>query len=273
MPRIVNAYQSEKSYSVGIYGPAGSGKTRLACTVNRHDPFKWGEKSVYIAVDRGSSKLSSVLPLDKENLVTFVLGDEAGKAYDPYDEVCKIADSLRKDQLGCGTVILDTATVLARDMLQAVANSGKYSDKHIMIVANGPGKLAMAMPGDYGATQQGMFNIFRAFENLPMNFICLFHDGLVEPDGLSNFPAYGGPATAGKGAINPVAGWFDNLIRTEARTSGVGKEKKTEYIVHTEKNGPYMAKLRMASLTNPIPTLQLDPDPINFWKKFEEVTN
>lgn len=269
MPRIVSAFgkkvSKERTESVGIYGPAGSGKTRLACSAMRANPARWGEKAVYIAVDRGGANLSSVLKEDEDRLITYMLGEEAGKAYDPYDETMQIAAQLSKDNQGCSTVILDTATVLARDILQNIANSGRFSDKHVMIVPSGPGKLAMAMPGDYGATQQSMFNIFRAFENLPLNFICLFHDGYVDdPDGGAK--PYGGPATAGKGAITPVAAWFDNLIRLDCEISGFGSAKKVEYVAYSEKNGPYMAKLRQKKLKNPVGRIVLDNDPINFWQ-------
>jgi AAA domain len=276
LARIVNAFgikstTKEGSESFGIYGPAGSGKTRLATCAMRANPTRWGNKAAYIAVDRGGANLSSVLGEDISRLLVYMLGDEAGKPYDPYDETMKIADELRKDPQGCSTVILDTATVLARDILQGIANSGRFSDKHVMIVPSGPGKLAMAMPGDYGATQQSMFNIFRAFENLPLNFICLFHDGLVEPDIGDGFKPYGGPATAGKGAITPTAAWFDNLIRTECVQIGTGAGKVVKYLAHTEKNGPYIAKVRQKHLKNTISQVELQPDPINFWQIADEV--
>jgi hypothetical protein len=229
-------------------------------------PSRWGKRAGYIAVDPGSFKLKSVLAEDLPYIGKPILLGEEGKPYDPYDEVMQIATMSAYADVD--TFILDTGTVLSREILQAIANSGSFSDRHVEIKGSSKKfKVAMSMPGDYGAAQNCMFDIFRAFKQSGKNFICIFHDGLIEPEASSNAPVIGGPITAGKGSIMGVAAWFDNLVRVESKN----KEGKRIYRAFTEKNGVYLAKLRMRAKTNPIPVVDLDPDPINFWLKLEEV--
>lgn len=266
MPRIVLPSEIGGE-TIAISGPSGSGKTRLACAAMRAEPSMWGEKALYIAIDPGSAKLRSVLREDLDHLHPVVLGDEPGKSYDPYEEVLSLVDSHDYP-----TTILDTATVLARDTLQALANSGKFSDKHIEISKTKIGKMNVPMMGDYGATQSCMFNVYRAFYGTGKNLIVLFHEQVVEPDADSSAPTIIGPATVGKASVAATAAWFDNLIRTEVRTKITGPTKETQYWVHTETKKPYLAKLRLPTPTNPMPEFKLDTDPANFWRKYKEIT-
>ena len=270
MPRIVLP-ETKVGHSFAITGPPGSGKTRLACAALRADPDRWGTKGCYIAVDSGSFLMDSVLAEDRKLFWErrILLGGEEGKPYDPYEELMDIAT--KPEYADCDTFVLDTATVASRQVLQSLANSGKFSDKHVVISSHKHGKLNMAMEGDYGAAQQCMFNIFSAFEGSGKNFIAIFHDGLLEPKPGKDGPTISGPATVGRGAIVPVAGWFHNLVRCEAKPVGAGATRSVEYWVHTEKKGVHLAKLRMRVPTNPISEFKLNPDPINFWQKVKEI--
>jgi hypothetical protein len=257
----------------GVYGPSGNGKTRLVCSAMRADPDVWGDKALYVAIDPGSHKLRSVLPEDRDHLVVHTLG-EPGKPLDPYLEMAKIIENKTAAKNGCQTVILDTLTTASREILQAIANSGKFSSgKHIVIESSGVGKLNVPMQGDYMAAQQSVMHLLRMFENEPYNLIAVFHDGLFEPEATSSAPAVGGPATVGRSSIAPVAGWFDNLIRLESRSVGTGASRSVEYVVHTERKGPFLAKLRLPHPTNPITEFKLNPDPVNFWHRIKELSN
>lgn len=258
--------------SFGIYGPAGNGKTRLAASAMRGNPEIWGDKALYVALDPGSHRMRSINPADLPHLELFTIG-EPNKPMDPYRELCKIIENDEAGKRGCRTVILDTMTTASRKILQAVANSGKFSDKHIALETVGIGKINLAMPGDYKGAQQNMMNVLDLFEQSGVNLIAVFHDGLSEPEATSSAPTVGGPATVGRSAIAPIAGWFDNLVRLESRSKGTGETRSVEYWVATEKKGPYLAKLRLPVGRNPIPDFKLNDDPVNFWIKLKDIYN
>jgi hypothetical protein len=241
------------------------GKTRWACSAMRGYPEKWGQEAYYVPFDPGSAELSSVLLADRPYLVTH----QFKNAGDPYNEITRILDEdLAK---ASDTIIVDTMSIASRVLLQGLANSGKFSDKHITIVDKGPGKINVAMPGDYGTAQNMVLNALRMLEATGKNLIVLFHDALWEPDATSSATPVGGPATAGKANIALVAGWFHNLIRVESRTVTEGGKQKLKYFAHTEKKGPYLAKIRQPLESNPIPEFELNPDPVNFWLKLKEL--
>lgn len=246
------------------------GKTRWACSAMRGYPEKWGDKALYVCIDPGSEELSSILVADLPHIVKEPFG-EIGKPTDPYKELVRILESKRAEKEDCKTVILDTVSVASRSILQAVANSGKFSDKHVDIVSSGPGKLSLPMQGDYMAAQGMVMNILRMYKESGLNIIALFHDGLFEPEATSAAPSVGGPATVGKSALAPVAGWFHNLVRIEAKNVTEAGKRATKYFVYTEKKGPFLAKVRLRHPVNPIPEFELNPDPVNFWQKLKEL--
>ncbi len=257
----------------GLYGPAGQGKTRLAAAALRGAPSLFGSKALYVPIDPGSAGMKSILAIDRENLVLYENFGTPGKPMDPYQELIKIVDNKEAEKKGCGTIILDTMTTAARDILQAIANSGKYSDKHISIQGTGLGKLNVPMQGDYMGAQICVMNVLRLFEQSDTNIIVIFHDGLYEPETTSSAPTVGGPATTGRSQLAPVAGWFDNLVRIDTRSATKEGKKVTQYMAYTEKRGPFLAKLRLPLPTNPIPEFELNPDPVNFWEKVAELYN
>lgn len=259
--------------NICIYGPSGTSKTRLACSAMRAAPDVWGDKALYIAVDPGSWKLKSILKQDRPHLIPYVLQPEDGGIYDPYDEMIK---ALYRNDLGeYQTVIFDTVSVFARELLQAISNSGKFSDKHVEIY-KGKRKLNMAMMGDYGATHQCVLDVLGAIKDTGKNMIVVAHDQMVEPDADESGPTIVGPATVGKALVGPLAGWFDTTIRTEARLSKQAPSnpltpREVEYWVVTEARKPYLAKIRISTPTNPISEFKLNPDPSNFWIKLKEI--
>jgi len=254
----------------GIYGPAGSGKTRLAAACVRGWPEAWGGQALYVPIDPGSDSLGSILMVDRVNMYKYKEYGGA-KGMDPYRELCKIIENKEVEKSGCQTLILDTMTTVSRQILQAVANSGKFSDKHIALETQGIGKINLAMPGDYKGAQQCIMNFLDLAKFSGVNILAVFHDGLFEPEATSSAPTVGGPATVGRSSLAPIAGWFHNLVRLEARSKGSGETRSVEYWASTEKKGPYLAKLRIPLPKNPIPDFRLDDDPVNFWIKLKEI--
>ena len=75
----------------------------------------------------------------------------------------------------------------------------------------------------------------------------------------------GGPATAGKATVRSFPGRFDTVIHLERRTV----DKTPSITAHTERHGIWSAGIRSGHLVNPMPSIKLDPDPINFWKEYD----
>jgi len=180
---IVKPEEVQGGEQVAIFGDAGSGKTRLAASVCRSNPQKYGKRALYFALDPGTSTLPSVLLADRPNLIPITFSPSDGKPLDPYDEMVKAARTDWKAQFpDVGTAILDTMTTLSGDILIAITNSGKFSDKHITIEGSGPGKLMIPMMGDYRAAQFCVMNLIRFWQQQPLHVLMLFHSTIYEPE-------------------------------------------------------------------------------------------
>lgn len=257
---------------IALYGPAKSGKTRLATSLP-WGPL-WGERAVYVAWDPGSEELGSVLTSNRDRLI--VVGPEKhGKKYDPLAQAVELAThDWKKDYPDVKTIIWDTVTETSRDLLAAYANSGQFSDKHVTF--GKPGSLefhAAPMEGDYGAAQRSSVFILEYLDRqTELHKVLLFHDELVEP--RENMPGstFGGPALAGKAGTKIIAGRYDNLLRCGTRPITIPPNKvETRYVVSTRPSGHWLAGFRHPQEVNPIPQLELKPNPVSFWNAFDQV--
>jgi hypothetical protein len=192
---------------------------------------------------------------------------------DPYKEAVAIAShNWKKDYPEAGTIVWDTMSSTARDLLHGFADQGAFSDDgHVAIGKRGdPTWMAQPIMGDYGLTQRAVHHILKFLYNQPMNVIVLFHVGVSESDSGRTII---GPGTVGKAAIESVASEFDNLFRLEAREQMVNKDprnKKLTYHCITQKKGLYLGGFRSPHPVNPIASVELEPDPVNFWKAMVE---
>lgn len=262
-----------------LMGGGGSGKSRLACSIVRANPQKYGPKALLVAFDPGSEGMPSVIPEDKQNIIVAKLvapayGERAEmvKVWDPYQDMVDLITGDLPNMPEVGTIILDTMTYWAGDLLQAIANSGRFSDKHVIIESKGAGKLAMPMQGDYGAAQFSIMRVLKFLENSGKHVVGIFHEGIYEPDGAPGEAIFGGPATVGKAGIRPIAQMFHSVIRLEAKTEGgmAGKGGELKYKAYTAPKGIWNAKLR-SSGGNPMPVVELKVDPVHFWHQYDAV--
>lgn len=271
---ILNPNEVRTGEQVAIMGDAGSGKTRLAAAVCRANPEKYGKRALYFAFDPGTSGLPSVLTADRSSLVPVRFTPSDGKALDPYEEMVLASKrDWSKEFPDVGTAIFDTMTVWANDVLIAVTNTEKFSDKHIALQATGPGKLLIPMPGDYRAAQFMVQRAITFWQQQSLHVIMLFHSTIYEPDEGASDAIYGGPATIGKASVRDIAARFQTVIRTEARSKTPPGETKprTVFTAYTQPRGIWQAPKLRNSGTNPIPEVVLKEDPVDFWHKFDEV--
>jgi hypothetical protein len=248
-----------------LTGAGESGKTRLACSANRAAPDWFGKRSVYIAVDPEAASLGSVLPADRQNMEVITL--DANK--DVASQVSSIYGYPWKSE-GFDTIITDTMTVLSQIILAQVTNSGKFSDRHIEL---GDG-IKQPMQGDFLATNTLVMSLLRKQLASNMNHITLFHEQEARPEPGQPGDPIGGPATVGKASIRSIVNWYNTVLhivrRAKKRTQPLAP-LEYERIVHTAGHGIWQAKLRTSDLTNPVPEIAMNADPVNVWTTLHEL--
>jgi len=279
-----------------LYGAPKTGKTRLATSLPWGN--RWGEKAIYVAFDPGAESLASVRKLDRGHLVVvrpalkqikrrkLRAGDsEFEYVMDPHTEANAIASRpWQTEYPGVGTLIWDTETETAEQLLRAYANTGVFSgekgDKHITVGIEGTdGYMALPMMADYGIAQNAISQINNLLFNQPLNIIVICHADISSPQNAEIAEAtFGGPATVGQKGIARIAGKFDNLFRTEKRTRKPpgAASALTEYRVFTEGRGIWLGGMRTPDNKNPMPEFTVglsdkDLDPTDFWRRFEEI--
>lgn len=264
---------------IALYGPPKAGKTRLACSL----PWGpvWGEKAIYCAWDPGSAMLSAVPVHHRERIVavtptTSVDPRTKREVFDPLTEAVAMATTNWKEKVpGAGTLIWDTMTETSRMLLHAYADAGTFSDKHLTFGRPGePSFHSAPMEGDYGAAQRSTMFILEHLFRQNMNLIILFHDNVVSPDSKrgETFITYGGPAIAGKAGTQAIAGRFENLFRVECEPKLEGGKIKPMHYLYSTAKGAWLAGFRNPLTSeNPLAKVQLDPDPVTFWKRFTEI--
>ena len=157
-------------------------------------------------------------------------------------------------------------TATASDILAAIADKGQFSDKHIAIGAPGASKMNIPMEGDYGAAQGTIDRLTTYLFRQPLHLIILTHAMTAESkDGSGRR----GPALVGKAMVRNYAGRFDTVLRL-GRRKVESREAFTAYTDRSSVASFWTAGVRSHLPTNPIPSLDLSPDPINFWNSYDE---
>lgn len=237
-----------------------TGKSRLACAAMRGDPETFGDVATYVAIDPESASLGSILMEDRPHLNVVTL-DPTKDAYQELKEIFKFP--WQKE--GIRTVIVDTWTVWAQDMLAALANAGSFSDKHIKLSEG----AFQPMPGDFLGMETLTFNLFRLQKASGLNYINIFHEREDRPEPGSPGETVGGPATVGRASIQKIAGWHNTVLRLAMRPmrrTDLSKPLEYQRILHTAPHGIWQCGLRTPHLTNPIPEIVVDSDPVNVWQ-------
>jgi len=268
-----------------IVGEPKYGKTRLATSLPWEE---LGDLAAYVAWDPGSASLDPVLP---ENRAHILVVEPSSKTvgtkvvFDPHREAITIATKPWAEGFKDGeveippvqTLIWDTMTATARDLLSAYADSGVFSgekgDKHVAVGDFGtPYYMAQPMMGDYAIAQRAVLHILKFLLKQPVNVIVLFHTDFMEPEGAGQVTF--GPATIGKAAIKPVASLFDNLFTLDVQerlVRGNPPTRTTKRLLYTDKKGLYLGGLRSPYPKNPIPENELSENPVEFWQTLIQV--
>ena len=249
-----------------IYSAAGNGKTRLATSLTE----RFG-KIAYIALDEGSENLDSVLAKYHGRIDVF-----KPKWDNPIVEAFEIAEYDWK-AAGYDTVIIDTFTNLSWKLLFYVTNEGMFQKNHVMIGDIGqPGRMAMPDKGDYGGVQGIVRNFVTTIfnQNPDMNIIFVCHQATDDDSALGSV---GGPATIGRALIEWLPARFKTVIRLDRKliqaTADSGEmSSSVKLLARTAQHGAWLARLNENSETgNPIPSVELDVDPVNFWEKYDAI--
>lgn len=280
---------------LALHGDSGDGKTTFATSLP-WGSSRWGDKALYVAWDRGSEALESVSPADAAHLIPIVPRRKG--AYDPF----KLASELSSKNWSevypeAKTIIWDTMSYTAQEILGALANTGAFAsrdpkrvasgtaDPHIVVGEKGkPGYMALPIEGDYGLAQNAILQILGFLLNQPMNVICLFQSDIYIPKsdgGQVIGEAQGGPGTAGGKGINKVSQLFNTVVRLDVRAGrtvpGEGGRPVVQaprFLAYTEPRGIWQSKLRKPKeLENSLAEIEVTGDPREkFWIPFDKLT-
>jgi AAA domain-containing protein len=245
-----------------IYGDPKSGKTRLATSL----PSEFGE-AIYVAWDPGTEHLGPVLEAHRPRLHVIQSVPDGKTAYSPDVDAFAIAlHDWRGEYPNVRTLIWDHITATAEDCLFAVADSGQFSDKHIRIGdPKSAGKLNVPMEGDYGAIHSTIDRLTTYLFRQPLHLIILAHATMTEAKDGSGL--IGGPATVGRASVRKYAGRFDTVVHIARKH----RDKAERFVAFTDRHDNlWNAGVRSSLLTNPMPSFELAPDPINFWLAYQK---
>jgi hypothetical protein len=127
------------------------------------------------------------------------------------------------------------------------------------------------MQGDYMATHNIISRLVDFLFKQPLHLIVVCH--AIYDEAREGGTIEGGPATAGKATVRSFPGRFDTVIHLTRRANqpsgGTGNNQTSSVTAWTERHGIWSAGIRSGHATNPMPKLDLDADPINFWKQYD----
>lgn len=274
---------SERFERILIYGDPKTGKSRLATSLTE----RFGD-SLYVAADPGSDGLSSVLSAYRPRLRPVSMQYPKGVAHTVADNPHKDAFVVAcNDWIGLAqpkewgptnlnTLIWDTMTATAADILSYVATSGQFSDKaHIGLgQPGGVEHQKLPMQGDYMATHNIISRLVDFLFKQPLHLIVVCH--ATYDEAREGGTIEGGPATAGKATVRSFPGRFDTVIHLTRRATGASQNlgnataPGSTVTAWTERHGIWSAGIRSGHATNPLPKVDLDADPVNFWREYDK---
>lgn len=258
--------QEEKFERVLLYGDPKTAKTRLATSLTD----RFGE-ILYYAADPGSEALSSVLPHYRSR-INVIKSVSDGKTWDPDADAFNFAlMDWSAEFPNVRTIVWDTMTATSLDLLSYVADTGQFSERKHIAIGSGQSSQNIPMQGDYMAVQNRVHRLLNALFSKRLHLVVVCHANYDEPrEGGS---VEGGPATVGKATIRAFPGRFDTVLftnRSSKPPEKIGEPGKPTFAVYTERYRIWSAGIRSSHAINPMPKVELDPDPINFWKLYDK---
>lgn len=244
-----------------IYGDPKTGKTRLSTSL----PETFGD-IIYFAADPGSESLASVLESHRQRVAQVV----KSRGPDPDKDAFEFAlTDWRKEFPKAGTLVWDTLTATSLDILNHLADSGAFSEKKHIAIGSTANPQNIPMMGDYMAAQNRISRLLDFLFKQPLHIIVICHATYDETRNGES-PEFG-PATSGKATVRTLPGRFDTVLHAARRilpSQKPGGPAESRYSVYTERHGIWSAGVRSSLLTNPIPVVETEPDPISFWNTF-----
>jgi hypothetical protein len=171
------------------------------------------------------------------------------------------------------TLVVDTYTKVALDIISYAANSGTMDrEKHFIIGDPAEGGQAIPNRGDY----QGIESVSRGNLNMifakqrTMHIIFLMHEDVKI---IENVHAIGGPAHPGRAMTEYIPAQFSTvirLIRDKMLTPGADAPEDVVIAV-TENDGKFIAKIRTSNerSNNVLARVALDRDPSSYWVQYD----
>lgn len=264
--RILTGQQLDRAIMerIIVYGRAGIGKSRFILSLTE----RFG-KIAYYAADSNSDFLSSIDPSKRDRVIVVVPEGD-----DPVKNFMKFAMTDWKSY-GVSTLVVDTYTKVAQDVIQFAANSGTMDrEKHYIVGDPSEGGQAIPNRGDYQAIEsvsRGFLDmLFAKQKDLHLIFACHEDVKIVE-----NVHSVGGPSHPGRAMLEYLPAAFSTvirLIRDEVLVPG-DDGPKTVVVAVTENDGKFIAKVRTADEKNPNPLARvvLNQDPVNFWNQYDAI--
>ena len=269
MHRVVGKPSAAKRL-VLLYGAGEVGKSRLVGTVARSNPEAWGERVVLVTADPEGSRLDSTLLEDRASLERIDL-DYGADIFAQLEEIytgTKRAKWIRDE--GFRTIITDTLTIPMKALLTQLADSQRFSEKHIRISDSGH---MQPMQGDFLAAGQLLDNLFRAQVASPFHHVVICHETEIRPDDGEGGVAVGGPATVGRATVRQLVNLYNTVIHVYQRPKqrrSLQEKLSMERVAATTTHGIWQAKFRCPLPANPIPEIMIDPDPVNVWNAIDQ---
>lgn len=250
-----------------IYGDPKTGKTRLATAL----PDSFGD-IIYFAADIGSESLAPIITEIRPRIhIVKSAPSKKGEKYDPDADAFNFAlNDWTKEFPNARTIIWDTLTQTAWDVLQFIADEGQFSESKHIAIGSGDHQMNLPMEGDYRSAQERIDRLITYLFRQPMHIICVCHADYDQPKG-GMVEAEGGPKTVGRATIRRLAGKFDTVLYTKIESTPpakFGEPSTSNFYVYTAKHKIWAAGIRGGNRENPIPRVKLEPFPINFWNLF-----
>lgn len=250
-----------------IYGAAGAGKSRLATSL----PERFG-RIAYIAIDRGSENLGSVLPKYRDRIRRFKFDMD-----DPFVAAGAIALTDWKKEYDCDTLVIDTYTTLVWKQLLYGSRKGVFNKESKDLprgvgVPNTKNYVVIPTQRDYGGVQGAVQAFLSMVEEnqKAINVIFVCHETTTSQN-------VGGPRLAGKALTDWFPGMFTVTVHLDREDKKVRKEgggfvtearhiarvaNHSHWIAGFKENDPRGCQLR---------SVELEPDPVNFWNDLDAV--
>lgn len=247
-----------------VYGAPGAGKTRFVTSL----PDRFG-KIAYVAADEGSESLASVLPQYRSRITVFKPDWK-----DPLVEAAEIYLTDWKKK-GFDTLEIETFTRFTFGWLDEIVAKGLFQEKRNTVGTPGkPGFIALPDKGHYGGVHAVIRNFITNLINQQpeMNILLTCHQALNDSDEKGH--VIGGPALTGRAMIEWLPARFSTVIRLDRMVKPVLKggkmENEVKILARMAPHGAWIARRNESGAEgNPLPVVELDVDPINFWTAYD----